>query len=149
MDKRSTLIIAAVIVVALIGLGLVAYQSSVLNTERDAEIASTTRWMNQPAELPLDVVVTQKTVVTAKHAYKGGEHIIAGEVPMPTPCHILEATATTTEDKMLVLVSLTTSVKTGEMCSQVITTGRFKVDIAANKNAKIEGTLNGQEITLS
>jgi len=35
------------------------------------------------------------------------------------------------------------------MCAQVITTGRFKVDIAANKNAKIEGTLNGQEITLS
>ncbi len=30
--------------------------------------------------------------ITAKHQYKNGTHIVAGEVNLPTPCYLLDAT---------------------------------------------------------
>lgn len=95
------------------------------------------------------MTITPKTVVTAKHAYRNGTHIIAGEVPLPTPCHLLEATGAASADRKEVLVEITSSVKTDELCAQVITPARFKVSVKAAQNAKISATLNGQAITLN
>ena len=149
MDKKSTIIIAVIIILGVLGFLVISFQKSTLDTSQDeAQMASTTRWENTPAENP-EVLITSKTTVTAKHAYQNGKHIIAGEVPMPTPCHILDSKAVASQDKKQVLVTLVSSVKTGETCAQVITPARFKLTVSALKDAKFTATLNGQEITLS
>ena len=126
---------------------VVSFQKSTLDTRPPnlGDVASTTNWVNTPAQ----IAITEKTVITAKHAYKTDKHIIAGEVPLPTPCDILEASAIASADKKSVIVQLLSSVKTGEVCAQVITPARFKVTITADKNAKFSATFNGQPVTLN
>ena len=149
MDKKSTYIIAGIIAVALVVFLVISFQKSTLDTKPTesniAEVASTTNWVNTPAQ----PVITDKTVITAKHAYKSGRHIIAGEVPLPTPCDILNTNALASADKKSVVVQFASSVKTGEVCAQTITPARFKVSVAADKNAKLTATFNGQPVTLN
>ena len=150
MDKKSSIIIAVILVLALVGYIAISFQRSATDTsQQDGDFASTTEWENAPAEEPKDIVVTPKTVITAKHAYQGGAHIVAGEIPLPSPCHILEANGTASADKKQVFIELLSSVKTGELCAQVITPARYKVTVKADKSAKISATLNGQEVTLN
>lgn len=150
MDKKSTIIIAAIIVIALTFIIFVAFKKNPVDTdELIAENIRTTEWENSPAQTSSTSSVVMKTVVTAKHAYRNGTHIIAGEIPLPSPCHILESAGSASADKDHVFVEMISSVKTGEMCAQVITPARFKVSVRANKNASISGTLNGKEIVLN
>lgn len=141
--------IALIVLIAAAAFIYISMQTTELDTKQTETVASTTAWENAPAEKPSEVVVTSKTIVTAKHAYENGKHVIAGEIPLPTPCHILESSATASGDKKQVLVTLVSSIKTGDACAQVITPARFKVTVAAGKDAKMLGTLNGQEITLN
>ena len=84
--------------------------------------------------------------ITAKHQYKNGTHIVAGEVNMPTPCYILNVTSRiVNEEAILDFVSETN----GEMCAEVITTERFKVDFTAGENVVIKGTWNGEPVELN
>ena len=150
MDKRGTYVIAGIIIFAVAGYAFISFQkSSLLDTlpaTYDANSrASTTAWENSPAE----IVVTQKTVVTAKHAYAKGEHIIAGEVPLPTACDILDSSAIVSADKKQVLVQLASKIVTGDKCTSNITPARFKVTAKANNDAVITATYNGQAVTLN
>lgn len=149
MDKKSTYIIAGIIAVALVVFLVISFQKSTLDTKppeaNSAEVASTTNWVNTPAQ----PVITDKTVITAKHAYKAGKHIVAGEVPLPTPCDILETNAIASADKKSVIVQFVSTIKTSEACAQTITPVRFKVSVAADKNAKITATFNGQPVILN
>jgi len=141
-------------IVGLLSLGVmfflgISFTQSGLGTNSIAlNTASTTDWMNAPAETK-EVLVTSKTTVTARHAYRNGAHIILGEVPLPTACHILEAFGTLLADTKQVFVELVSSIKTGETCLGNITPARFKVSVKARENTKITATLNGQEIILN
>ncbi len=150
MDKRSTYLIAGIIVVAVIVFAVISFQKTTIDTQSPdssnaAEVASTSQWANTPA-VP---VVDPKMVITAKHAYRSGEHIVAGEVPLPTPCDILDANATVSTDKKSVLIQLVSSVKTGDKCPSDITPARFKVNAKADKAAKLSATFNSQPVTLN
>ena len=147
MDKKSTYIIAGLLIAAVTVFIVISFQRSTLDTKApsSSDVASTSEWINSPAQL----TVTPKTVITAKHAYQNGQHIVAGEVPLPTTCDILEANATASADKKQVLIQLVSSVKTGEKCPDDITPVRFKVTIKADKAAKLSATLNGQEVVLN
>ena len=150
MDKKGTIAMALLVVFAVIGFVAISLTRSDLDTASPkGGTASSSDWMNEPAEEKPELTVTQKTVVTAKHAYQNGEHIIAGEIPLPTPCHILESAGSVSADKKQVFVALMSSIKTGETCAEVITPARFKLNVKADQRAKITATLNGQEVTLN
>lgn len=141
---------ALLVVFAVIGIFVISLQRSSLDTaDQKPETATTTDWANAPAESVPTLSVTEKTVVTAKHAYQNGAHIVAGEIPLPTPCHILESGASVSADKKQVFIALTSSIKTGDVCAEMITPARFKVTVSAAEHAKISATLNGQEVTLN
>ena len=149
MDKKSTFLIAGIIIIAVVVFVFISFQKSTFDTQLPSpeEVASTTAWENAPATP--DITITPKTVVSAKHAYRNGEHIIAGEVPLPTPCHILDSNAVVSTDKKNILLQLTSSVVSGEVCAAVVTPARFKVTAKADKNATITATLNRQDVTLN
>lgn len=147
MDKRGTYIIAGIIILAVAGFIAISFQKSTLDTKPavTADSASTTLWENVPA----DVVATPQTVITAKHVYQNGAHIVAGEVPLPTLCDILDTTAVASTDKKQVVVQFVSSIRSGERCDAEITPARFKVSAKANKSATISATLNGLPVTLN
>ena len=150
MDKKSTIIIAVIFIVALIGFIVISFQKTTLDTDSaKRDLASTTEWMNTPATPTPDVPTTPRTVITAKHAYRKGEHIIVGELPLPTPCHILETKGIASADKKHIFIEFISSIKTGETCVQTITPARFRTTVAGDKNAVVSATLNGKEVTLN
>jgi hypothetical protein len=139
MDKKSSIIIAVILALAVIVFIVVSFQKSSLNTKSDT--ASTTEWVNTPAEPSPEDPLTTKTIITAKHAYKNGIHTVAGEIPLPTPCHVLESSVSASADKQKVFIELLSSIKSGEMCAQVVTPARFKVSVPADAGATISMTL--------
>lgn len=146
MDKKGTYIIAAIVLLAVIGFIAISFQKTTLDTKPESmDNASTTEWENSPAE----VVATPQTVITAKHAYQAGAHIVAGEVPLPSACDILETNAVASADKKQVLIQFVSSIKSGEKCPPDVTPARFKVSVKADKNAVLTATLNGQTISLN
>ena len=147
MDKKGTYIIAGIIILAVAGFIAISFQKSTLDTKlyASSDSASTTLWENTPA----GVVATPQTVITAKHAYQSGAHVVAGEVPLPTPCDILDTTAVASADKKQVVIQFVSRVMSLESCAPDITPVRFKVSAKANKSATISATLNGQPVTLN
>lgn len=89
-------------------------------------------------------------LITAKHEFSDGTHIIAGEVNLPTPCHILntsvDVTKGTDPDQAIINFESTTQAET---CIQVIAPTRFKVDFEADENAEITATWNGKKVDLN
>lgn len=149
MDRKSTFIIVALLAFGSIFFLFILFTRGGVETPTySTDTASTTNWLNTPAEHK-EVLITPKTTITAKHAYQNGTHVVAGEVPLPTTCHILDASGAVSSDKKQVLLTLISSIKTGETCPDNITPARFKVSIKALKTAKITATLNGQEIILN
>ncbi len=149
MDRKSTFIIVSLLlfgVVFFLGVSFIRNGSD--NENGTSPAASTTEWMNVTTEKK-EILITPKTTVTAKHAYQKGTHSIAGDLPLPNPCYILDASAHASDDKKQIFVEFVSSTKTDEMCAEVITTARFKVSIKALRDAKITGMFNGQEIVLN
>ncbi len=147
MDKKSTYIIAGILILAVIGFIVISFQKTTLDTKTplSPEFASTTAWENTPAE----TILSPNIVITAKHAFLKGTHTIAGEVPLPTACDVLDTTAVASADTKQVVVQFVSSVKTGEKCAPNITPARFKVMVNALNSAVLSATFNGQPVTLN
>ncbi len=98
---------------------------------------------------------TEAMRIDAKHQFKNGlpaqtgKHIVAGSVNMPTACYTLTTQATVAESMPeQVTIAFTTSTS-GDICAQVITAERFKVDFTASENAQIKATWNGKPAILN
>src|SRR3989344_4368066 len=87
--------------------------------------------------------------ITAKHQYKSGTHIVAGVVDLPTPCYILSTSARVAESYPEQVTIDFRAETSGEVCIQVITSERFKIDFQASEQAQIKATWNGQPVELN
>jgi hypothetical protein len=108
-------------------------------------------WQNQTAA-PIEAILPtapQHERITAKHQFKNGSHVVAGEVNVPTPCHILTTSAHIAESFPEQVTIAFVSQSNAEFCAQVITTARFKVDFNASENATIKATWNGSPVELN
>lgn len=147
MEKKNALWIGALLFIGIGVLGFL-FARSVFGPGAVSEDGMPAEWAEKPAEHP-DGPTVPKRVITAKHQYKNGKHIVAGEIELPTPCHTLDANATASADGAKVFLELRASVKSEEICAQVITPARFKIEVAGNKDAVWSATLDGEEVTLN
>ena len=143
MDKRQQVwaIIGFVVIVALL-FGVSYYISQSSDELKTGE--------SQIGDIDGDVNVdVPRVTITAKHQYRNGTHIIAGEIEVPTPCHLLETNVIIKEsfpEQVTVQFEVGTQ---AEICAQVITSARFKVEFKVSENARISGTLNGKPVILN
>jgi hypothetical protein len=142
MEKKHILYTILFIVIAALIIGASFYFSQKGGDVQNGT-ASVIEGLGDGAEAP-------KETVTAKHQYKDGVHIVAGEITVPTPCHILEADAVVNSDTSpeQVTIRLKSSTK-ADGCIQIITPARFKVEFKASKDAVIKMTLNGKPVILN
>lgn len=105
---------------------------------------------NKPQENGQETEGRPDVTVNAKHQYKDGTHIIAGEIDMPTPCHLLDWSVVGADDTPPAIYSIDfTLTSEAEVCAQVITPSRFKVEFEGPADAEIQATLNGDEVVLN
>lgn len=90
------------------------------------------------------------TRIDAKHFFKEGTHTIAGEIMMPTPCDLLEASPVALESSLdEVTIAFRIINNTEGVCAQVVTPQRFKVSFSANEGAVIKATFKGEPVVLN
>lgn len=136
-EKKFPITLVVIIVLIIAGLGW-AWWASRGDITDPTDMATTTDQMADSGQL-----------ITAKHQFIDGRHIVAGELDLPTPCHLLNTqvqVAKSLPEQVTINFSATT---TAEACAQVITPTRFKVEFAAHEDAKIMATWEGQRATLN
>ncbi len=91
-----------------------------------------------------EVIDIPKVIIEASHQFIDGEHLIAGEIDLPTPCHRLIHDVLIRESyPEQVVVQLTTQ-SNSEICAQVIAPTKFEVRFQASPEAVISATFNGE-----
>jgi hypothetical protein len=138
---KRALIVAAVLFAVVVA-GMFGYARYAKEKLRQADAVPTAPQEQQETQ-PI-------THIDAKHYYKDGEHTIAGEIIMPTPCDLLKAKAVVNESAPVhATVDLSIINNTQGVCVQMVTPQRFKVSFKGGADAKIDATLNGKPVTLN
>ena len=89
------------------------------------------------------------TRIDAKHYFIDGVHTLVGEINFPTPCDLLEAESTVLESFPEQVIIDFSVINNTEVCTQVVTAQRFKVDFQASAEASISALFMGREIELN
>lgn len=133
-------LIIAIVVIVLIILGVTLYW----------QFSGTGSFDNQTGNV-IDSQNQQETrLMTALHQFRNGRHIVAGEVDLPTPCHDLNyETVVTQTSPQQVMINFTTNSNNADVCAQVLTAARYKVEFQAAENAVIQATWNGGPVQLN
>jgi len=101
-------------------------------------------------ELPAaDLGQPSDEVITARHQFQDGVHVVAGAVNLPTPCHILSEDVRVAESMPEQVTLAFTATTTAEACIQTIIPVRFKLSFNASETAVISATWNGKPIRLN
>lgn len=136
-EKKFPITLVVIIVLIIAGLGW-AWWASRDNSSDPSDTASTT-----------DQVAGLGQLITAKHQFVDGKHIVAGEVDLPTPCSLLETQVDVAKRLPEQVTINFTATSSAEVCAQVITPTRFKVEFNASEDATIEATWNGAPANLN
>lgn len=100
-------------------------------------------------EVPGTVLSEDAFRINAKHSFKNGKHIVAGEVEVPTPCHSLSVDTIFRESNPEQVTLVFSAKSDADVCAQVISSRRFKIEFNAEQNASIKATFNGKEAVLN
>lgn len=116
-----------------------------LNTDRKA-----TEILEEPSAEEIPSGEGTERSITAKHQFKDGTHVVAGEFDLPTPCHLLRTRAVIRESTpRQVVVEFKVTSQDEVLCAQVITPTRFKFIFDAVEGAIITATINGDPVILN
>jgi len=141
MLNQRALVLSAFLFLLIIG-GMFFYAYT-----KRTELANTA-----PSQIPVvqPQAQTEDVVrINAVHFFKDGKHTIVGDIMMPTPCDLLEATSTTSGGAPEQIAIAIHTVNHTQACAQVLTLERFRVDFTAAKDAHIEATLDGKKTILN
>lgn len=140
MSQKTIILIVTLFVLIIIGMFSYAHL-------KKAELETT------PAPLPEEPISTLPypdiTRIDAKHYFIDGVHTLVGEIEMPTPCDLVEASAVVMESYPEQVMVNFQVINNAEMCTQVVTAQRFKVDFQASDAASIKAIFMDREVTLN
>lgn len=138
-DKNVIVWVIIIIVLLIIGIFSWQYYAKSRNAENGNNQNNATTTEEE----------TTAMLITAKHQFKDGKHIVAGEVNLPTPCHSLTSDIQIAKSNPEQVTIKFTSASQAEFCAQVITPERFKIEFEASGNAVIKATWNGADANLN
>lgn len=139
MNERA--IIMAIILFVLIVGGMFGFAYL-----KKTEISDTVNQTEEPQE---EVKYASITRIDATHYYIDGVHTLVGEIPMPTPCDLLETNASVAESFPEQIFINFSVVNNATFCTEVVTPVRFKVSATASEEATFSAEFQGRPIELN
>jgi hypothetical protein len=140
MDKRTITLVVILFLLVVAGMFTFAY------LKRGEQIAVN---VPQMPEVNESVAYPEITRIDAKHFFIDGVHTYVGEVMLPTPCDLLDVTSTVMESYPEQIQLDFTVINNSEICSQVVTAARFRVDATASELAVTTARFMGRDIELN
>ncbi len=102
-----------------------------------------------PAAEEQPVPYPQVARIDAKHFFVDGVHTLVGEIEMPTPCDLVETSATVAESYPEQVTINFNVINTAEFCAQVVTKQRFSVPVTASPGATFTAQFMGRSVPLN
>src|SRR3989338_5561641 len=118
MNQRA--IITAIILFALVVVGMFTFAYL-----KRAELAKQQLLTEEVVDV--STAYDYITRIDAKHFFVDGVHTIAGEIPMPTPCDLIDPTAIVAESFPEQVTIDFNIINNSDSCAHVVTDQRFKV----------------------
>jgi hypothetical protein len=87
--------------------------------------------------------------VNAVHFIQDDTHTVVGDLMVPTPCDLIQASVSVAESMPEQVTIALTTINNDDSCAQVMTLQRFRVDFQASKDASIRATLDGRDVILN
>lgn len=141
LNKRAIVLTIALFVLIIAGMFVFAYMQQ---DQNDAGAVT-----DEEQNSDVDERYASITRIDAKHFYEDGVHTLVGEVAMPTPCDLLEASTRVAESMPEQVTVEFSVVNNAEFCAQTITPQRFKVSATASEEAVIRAYFEGRDIPLN
>lgn len=148
MNNKTIAILSGLFVAAVIGLFVIVNLSST-DTGNDTDATDQTA---TTAGEEMDAGQDQYPGIeriTAKHFFADGTHTFVGEIPMPTPCDLLETSAQVRESMPEQVVLEFSVINESDMCAQVITPQRFMIEVQASEEATVSAEFMGRTVELN
>lgn len=137
MNRRTVTLAILLFAIVVVGMFVFAFMQRGADTETTPEAPEG------------EVAYANITRIDGKHFFEDGVHTVVGEIPMPTPCELLESDARIAESAPEQITLAFTVVNNAEFCPQVITPQRFKVSATASAEATFNATLEGRQVELN
>ena len=140
MNQRTIVIAVALFILIVAGMFTFAFMKKNELVEQEPVVED---------EAQEEVEYASVTRITGKHYFIDGVHTIAGEIPMPTPCDLLEVEAVVMESMPEQVALDFTVINNAEFCAQVVTPQRFMVSATASEVATFSATFMGRPVELN
>jgi hypothetical protein len=140
MNQRTIVIAVALFILIVAGMFTFAFMKKNELVEQEPVVED---------EAQEEVEYASVTRITGKHYFIDGVHTIAGEIPMPTPCDLLEVEAMVMESMPEQVALDFTVINNAEFCAQVVTPQRFMVSATASEAATFSATFMGRPVELN
>lgn len=140
MNQKTIIAIIVIFTLLIAGMFVFAYLKKTEITQEDGSM------QDQAQE---DVKYASITRIEAKHFYIDGVHTVAGEIPMPTPCDLLDAQTVVAESYPEQITLDFSVINNAEFCAQQITPQRFKVSVEASEEASFNARFMGRDVELN
>jgi len=146
MNKKTIILFIVLFALLVLGMLIFGYLEKTKTAQNSIPPVSTST-DTAPQEEPDPYANT--TRITGTHFFSDGTHTIVGEVDLPTPCDLLEVNAEVQESAPEQVTLQFSVLNEAEMCAQVITIQRYRLDVSADSEATFTATLNGRPVELN
>lgn len=140
MHNKSIILAASLFIVLVAGMFIYTYLKQV-------ELNSEPLVVTEPEVIQEDPYADIMRV-DAKHFYINGEHIVVGELTMPTLCDLLESEATVLEDTNTAMLSFTV-INTTPDCERTPTQARFRAAVAGPEDLVWQANIEGRDVMIN
>ena len=140
MHKRA--ILMTIILFALIVVGMFVFA---FLKKQEMQTQSPSQSSDVTTETPYDDI----TRIDATHFYIDGVHTLVGEIPMPTPCDLLESSATVAESFPEQITLDFQVINNADFCADIVTPQRFKVSAEASDEATFTALFENRVVELN
>lgn len=140
MNQRAVVMTIVLFVVIVIGMFVFAYLKN--NEQRQITQDSSNQQTTEDR-------YSNITRIEGKHYYIDGVHTVVGEIPMPTPCDLVESTAVVAESFPEQITLNFSVINNAEFCSQVTTPARFKISTPASPEATFSAHFQNRRVELN
>jgi len=142
MDKRSIIAIICFFVLLVAGMFVFAFM-------KKSEITEEQQVQQTDSEPEPAVEYASITRIDGKHYFIDGVHTVVGEIPMPTPCDLVEVNTEVEESSSETVVLNFNVINNADYCAQVVTPQRFSASAQASEEANFSANFMGREVQLN
>ena len=141
LNRRTVILAVSLFILIVLGMFVFAFiKQSELKVEQTVPIDNSATTEDRYGDI---------TRIDGKHFFIDGVHTVVGEIPMPTPCDLLEGQVLVAESYPEQITLDFKVINNAEFCAQAVTAQRFKLSATASPDATFSALFQNRAVELN